>query len=266
MISGRRFYPSRGIGPIGVGWSRRGRGRGVCRPGGRRVAGGVERPGAGGGGGPRRRVGRGRRPDRAGPGGVEGAAVGGRGAGGLSSGTGAQLRGAAAARGGVALSADGVRPRQRHLGFRISGISDVGDQQDYTRVERRWAAFGALSRRQASVPKTAVFGLIQEKCAQPGLTPGINHSCAASGSASGVPLMPAPMRSERPGNREAGAELVVRVDFPAGDGWGFAVTDGRRADDLQNVPGSQVLLPLDALLLFDDSLLDPPIPSGELAF
>ena len=32
----------------------------------------MERPGAGGGGGPRRRVGRGRRPDRAGPGGVEG--------------------------------------------------------------------------------------------------------------------------------------------------------------------------------------------------
>ena len=51
-------------------------------------AGGVERPGAGGGGGLRRRVGRGRRPGRAGPGGVEGAAVGGRGAGGLGSGTG----------------------------------------------------------------------------------------------------------------------------------------------------------------------------------
>ena len=40
--------------------------------GGGRVAGGVERPGAGGGGGLRRRVGRGRRPSRAGPGGVEG--------------------------------------------------------------------------------------------------------------------------------------------------------------------------------------------------
>ncbi len=56
-------------------------------------AGGVERPGAGGGRGRRRRVGRGRRPDRAGPGGVEGAAVGGRGAGGLGAGTGAHLRG-----------------------------------------------------------------------------------------------------------------------------------------------------------------------------
>ena len=73
LALGWRFYPSRGIGPIGVGWSRRGCGRGVCWPGGRRVAGGVERPGAGGGSDPRRRVGRGRRPARAGPGGVEGA-------------------------------------------------------------------------------------------------------------------------------------------------------------------------------------------------
>ena len=67
----------------------RGQGEGRRRPS---RAGGVERPGAGGGDGPRRRVGRGRRPDRAGPGGVEGAAVGGRGAGGLGSGTGAHLR------------------------------------------------------------------------------------------------------------------------------------------------------------------------------
>ena len=51
--------------------ARQGRRRRVRRGGGR-VAGGVERPGAGGGGGPRRRAGRGRRPDRAGPGGVEG--------------------------------------------------------------------------------------------------------------------------------------------------------------------------------------------------
>jgi hypothetical protein len=55
--------------------------------------------------------------DRAGPGGVEGAAVGGRGAGGLGSGTEAHLRETAAARGGGARPADGVRPRQRPLGI-----------------------------------------------------------------------------------------------------------------------------------------------------
>ena len=34
LAPGRRFYPSRGIEPLGVGWPRRGCGRGVCRPGG----------------------------------------------------------------------------------------------------------------------------------------------------------------------------------------------------------------------------------------
>ena len=116
LALGRQFYPSREIGPIGSG----GHGAGVVEvsagPGGRRVAGGVERPGAGGGGGPRRR-------DRAwsptGPGRTgwgRGAAVGGHGAGGLGSGTGAQLRGAAAARPGAAFDSGFVCPRQRSGG------------------------------------------------------------------------------------------------------------------------------------------------------
>ena len=54
-------------------------------------------------------------PDRAGPGGVEGAAVGGRGAGGLGSGTGAQLRQGRGGLRGVAPEGGDVGPRQRHL-------------------------------------------------------------------------------------------------------------------------------------------------------
>ena len=72
--------PAAGPGPWRVGWSGPGRAAGVaCR----------------------RRAGRGRRPDRAGPGGVEGAAVGGRGAGGLGSGTVAHLRRGVGGRGGA---------------------------------------------------------------------------------------------------------------------------------------------------------------------
>jgi hypothetical protein len=120
---GRGLHVAQG-GPSGVG-----RARGAVAGswgvlGRRRMAGGVERPGAGGGGGSRRRVGRGRRPDRAGPGGVEGAAVGGRGAGGLGAGTGAQLRGAVATRGGGAQPANGIRPATRPRGLGVVSGSE----------------------------------------------------------------------------------------------------------------------------------------------